>query len=127
MAYECLKGGAHVRAVLEQTPMFDKLPLAVQLLHQWPKLIEGSRFLSKMVLSGVPLRFRTRIIEARGSGALEQVVTARVDGCGGTIPGEEKVYQTPLLAVGYGFSANIELAQMAGCPVNSWLSAAAGW
>ena len=115
VAYECLKAGAHVRAVLEQTPMLDKFPLALQLLHQWPKLIEGGRFLGKLVFSAVPMHFRTRIIEARGSGAIDQVVSARVDGCGRTISGEEKIYHTRLLATGYGFSANIELAQMAGC------------
>jgi NADPH-dependent 2,4-dienoyl-CoA reductase/sulfur reductase-like enzyme len=115
VAYEALKAGAHVQAVLEQTPMFDKLPLAWQLLYQLPKLSEGARFISKLVLSGVPMRFSTRIIEARGKGALEQVVSAPVDGSGRTVCGKEKIYRTPLLAAGYGFSPNIELAQMAGC------------
>jgi bacterioferritin-associated ferredoxin len=78
-------------------------------------LVEGGRFLSKLVLSGVPMRFRTRIIEARGNGSLEQVVSAPVDGSGHAISGREKTYPTPLLATGHGFSANIELAQMAGC------------
>jgi D-hydroxyproline dehydrogenase subunit alpha len=115
VAYEALKAGARVRAVLEQTPMWNKLPLAMQLPRQWPKLTEGARFLSRLVLSGVPLRFSTRIVEARGSGALEQVVTAPVDGKGHPLSGREKIYPTQLLATGYGFSANIELAQMAGC------------
>jgi NADPH-dependent 2,4-dienoyl-CoA reductase/sulfur reductase-like enzyme len=126
VAYECLKAGAHVRAVLEQTRMFDKLPLAGQLLHQWPKLIEGGRFLSKLIFSGVPMRFSTRIIEARGNGALEQVVSARVDGRGHTVHGKEKTYPTQMLAVGYGFSANIELAQMAGCQ-SEYSAERGGW
>jgi NADPH-dependent 2,4-dienoyl-CoA reductase/sulfur reductase-like enzyme len=115
VAYEALKAGARVQAVLEQSGMFDKAPLAWQLLHQLPKLSEGARFMSRLVFSGVPMRFNTRIVEARGSGALEQVVSAPVDGSGRVVAGKEKTYRTSLLAVGYGFSANIELALMAGC------------
>jgi NADPH-dependent 2,4-dienoyl-CoA reductase/sulfur reductase-like enzyme len=126
VAYEALKAGARVQAVLEQTGMFDKWPLAWQLLHQLPKLSEGARFISKLVLSGVPMRFRTRIIEARGNGALEQVVSAPVDGSGRTVGGREKTYRTPLLAVGFGFSANIELAQMAGCQTD-YAAEKGGW
>jgi NADPH-dependent 2,4-dienoyl-CoA reductase/sulfur reductase-like enzyme len=126
VAYEALKAGAHVQAVLEQTPMFDKLPLAWQLLYQLPKLSEGARFISKLVLSGVPMRFSTRIIEARGKGALEQVVSAPVDGSGRTVCGKEKIYRTPLLAAGYGFSPNIELAQMAGCQ-SEYAAERGGW
>ena len=126
VAYEALKAGAHVQAVLEQTGMFDKIPLAWQLLHQLPKLAEGGRFISKLVFSGVPMRFKTRIIEARGSGSVEQVVTAPVDGSGQALSGREKIYHTPLLAVGYGFSANIELGQMAGCH-SEFACARGGW
>jgi NADPH-dependent 2,4-dienoyl-CoA reductase/sulfur reductase-like enzyme len=115
VAYECLRAGAKPRAVLEQTPMWNKLPLGWQVLHQLPKLTEGSRFLSRLFFSGVPLRFSTRIVEARGNGTLAQVVSAPVDGSGRMKSGREKIYPTQLLATGYGFSANIELAQMAGC------------
>ena len=115
VAYEALHAGARVQAVLEQTPMWNKLPLAAQLPRQWPKLIEGVRFLSKLAFSAVPVRFNTRIIEARGDGSLAQVVSAPVDGSGRIVSGREKIYRTPLLATGYGFAANIELAQMAGC------------
>jgi NADPH-dependent 2,4-dienoyl-CoA reductase/sulfur reductase-like enzyme len=126
VAYECLRSGARVGALLEQTPWLDKLPLAGPMLQQWSKLTAGSRFLSKLIFSGVPMHFSTRIIEARGNGALEQVVSARVDGRGNTISGREKMYQTPLLAVGYGFAANIELAQMAGCSIE-FLAERGGW
>ncbi|MCX6556136.1 MAG: FAD/NAD(P)-binding oxidoreductase [Candidatus Aminicenantes bacterium] len=126
VAYECLKAGAKLRAVLEQTPMWNKFPLAWQVLHQLPKLTEGSRFLSRLFFSGVPLRFSTRIIEARGDGSLAQVVSAPVDGKGRVCSGREKIYPTPLLATGYGFSANIELAQMAGC-LSEFAAERGGW
>lgn len=126
VAYECVKAGARVHAVLEQTPMLDKLPLAWQLLHQLPKLSEGARFISRLALARVPLRFRTRIVEARGSGSLAEVVSAKVDASGRTVSGREKILRTPLLAAGYGFAANIELAQMAGCQ-SEYKAERGGW
>lgn len=126
VAYECLRAGGRVRAVLERTGMFDQLPLAAQLPRFWPKLTEGARFFSKIVFSGVPLRFRTRVLEARGRGRLEQVVAAKVDGSGKIVPGREKTYGIPLLAVSHGFAANVELAQMAGCDIE-FLPERGGW
>jgi len=126
VAYECLKAGAGVRAVLERTGVADKLPLAAQLPMQLPKLSEGVRFLSKILFSGVALRFRQRVLEARGSGRLEQVVAAKVDALGKIIPGREKTYAIPLLAVSNGFAANVELAQMAGCEIE-FLDERGGW
>ncbi|MBE0664470.1 MAG: FAD-dependent oxidoreductase [Candidatus Aminicenantes bacterium] len=126
VAYECLKAGAGVRAVLERTGVADKLPLAAQLPLQLPKLSEGVRFLSKIMFSGVALRFRQRLLEARGSGRLEQVVAAKVDASGKIIPGREKTYAIPLLAVSNGFAANVELAQMAGCDIE-FLDERGGW
>jgi len=126
VAYECLQAGGRVRAVLERTGVFDKLPLLAQLPRQLPKLSEGARFLSRILFSGVPLRFRTRVLEARGRGRLEQVVTAKVDGSGKIIPGRGKTYEIPLLAVSNGFAANVELAQMAGCDIR-FLDERGGW
>jgi NADPH-dependent 2,4-dienoyl-CoA reductase/sulfur reductase-like enzyme len=126
VAYECLKAGGRVAAVLERTGVFDKLPLAAQLPRQLPKLTEGARFLSRIIFSGVPLRFRTRVMEARGSGRLEQVIATKVDGSGKVIPGREKTYAVPLLAVSHGFAANVELAQMAGCAIE-FLDERGGW
>ena len=111
---------------MERTGIFDTLPLAAQLPFQLPKLTEGARFLSRMLFSGVPLRFRSRVLEARGKGALEQVVTARVDGSGRIIPGREKICKIPLLAISHGFAANVELAQMAGCDIE-YLDERGGW
>ncbi len=126
VAYESLRAGARVHAVLERTGVLDKLPLLAQLPRQLPKLTEGARFMSKILFSGVPLRFRSRVLEARGSGRLEQAVWARVDGSGKVIPGREKTCDIPLLAVSHGFAANVELAQMAGCDIQ-FMDERGGW
>jgi len=115
VAYEALKNGVRLPGILEQTGLLDKIQMIGQLPHQFSKFVEGARFLSRIYLSGVPVHYRTRIVEARGAKELEEVVTARVDRHGQIVPGSEKIYKTNTLAVGYGFVANIELPQLAGC------------
>ena len=115
VAYEMLRHGARVKAVLEQTPMLSKAMLLGQVFHQWPKFAEGARFLSRIYLSGVPVRYTSQVIEARGNGRLQEVVIGRVDSRGNPIAGKEQVIPSGLLAVGNGFAANIELGIAAGC------------
>jgi len=115
VAYETLRNRVKVIAILEQTAMLNKLKLASQFFRQFSKFVEGAKFISKIALSGVPVKFRRKIVEARGTESLQEVVTARVDKMGRAIPGSEKIHKTGALAVGYGFTANIELPQLAGC------------
>jgi len=118
VAYELVKNGAKVPAVYEQSPLLDKLQLMPALMHQVSKAIEGARFMSRLLFSGTAMRFRHRVIEARGSGSVESVVLARVDQHGRTIQGSEKIVPTQALAIGYGFVPNVELLQMAGCQLD---------
>jgi NAD(P)H-nitrite reductase large subunit len=67
-----------------------------------------------------------RIVEARGKSDLTAVVAARTDPRRHILPGTERIYHTDTLAVGYGFSPNIELPQQAGCAV-SYAADKGGW
>jgi len=113
--YEYLKNGGKLLGILEQSTMLDKVRFLPQLPFQFAKFSEGGKFVAKILFSGVPIRFRHKVIEARGDKALEEVVTAKVDAKGGVISGTEKTYSTQALAVGYGFVPNIEAPQLAGC------------
>jgi NADPH-dependent 2,4-dienoyl-CoA reductase/sulfur reductase-like enzyme len=115
VGYELVKNGAAVPAVYEQSGLIDKVKLMPALLHQMSKVSEGARYMSKLVLNGVGIRYRHRVIEARGNGALESVVVAKVGPDGRVIPGREKIIPTEALAIGYGFVPNVELLQLAGC------------
>jgi NADPH-dependent 2,4-dienoyl-CoA reductase/sulfur reductase-like enzyme len=126
VAYEFLKAKGKVLAVLEQSGMTDKLKMLPQLFHQPSKLSEGARFLSKLFFSGTPVRYRRKIVEARGNGALEEVVVAKADKYGKAVEGTEKIYKTPALAIGYGFVANIEGPQLAGCDLE-YSDSRGGW
>jgi thioredoxin reductase len=115
VGYEFLKNKGKLSAILEQTGMMDKIKMLPLLFHQFSKFAEGGKFLSKIYLSGVPIKYRRKIVEARGSNGVEEVVVGKVDASGKLIEGTEKIYKTNALAVGYGFVPNIEGPQMAGC------------
>jgi NADPH-dependent 2,4-dienoyl-CoA reductase/sulfur reductase-like enzyme len=115
VAHDFAKNGGTVVAVLEQTSMVDKLAFLTQVPHQFSKLAEGARYVSKLLFSGVPIRHSTKIIEARGDRYVREVLTAKVDQKGAVRRGSERIYQTSALAIGYGFTPNIELPQLAGC------------
>ncbi|MBW2311814.1 MAG: NAD(P)/FAD-dependent oxidoreductase [Deltaproteobacteria bacterium] len=115
VAYEFVINKGTVLSVLEQTMLLDNISLIGRLLYQFPKFPEGLRYLAKLLISGVPIRYGTQLIEARGDTGLTEVVAARVDRSGRVREGTEKVFKTRALAVGHGFVPNIELPQLAGC------------
>ena len=80
----------------------------------------------RLAAARVPVKHGFRIVEARGRRHLEAVLAARVNGRGGLIRGTEQVCSTDTLAVGHGFSPNIELPQQAGCAV-SYDADKGGW
>ncbi len=118
VAYEFTRNNGTVVSILEQTMLMDKMPLIGQLLYQFPKYTEGFKYLAKLLISGVPLKYGTQLIEARGDTCLTEVVAARVDRSGRMREGTEKAFKTRALAVGHGFAPNIELPQLAGCQLD---------
>ena len=126
VGYEFLKNKGKLFAVLEQSGMIDKVKMVPTLFHQFSKLIEGAKYLSRFFFSGVPVKFRRKIVEARGNGSLEEVVVGKVDAEGKLIEGTEKIYKTEALGVGYGFVPNIEGPQLAGCDLE-FSESKGGW
>lgn len=118
LAAEILANGGKVMAVLDQSSLADKLKVVTAGTAIGPKLLEGAVYLMRLVAARVPIKQMVRIVEARGRQSLEAVVVARVDAHGHVRQGTETVYATDTLAVGYGFTPNIELPHQAGCRVN---------
>jgi NADPH-dependent 2,4-dienoyl-CoA reductase/sulfur reductase-like enzyme len=126
VGYEFLKNKGKVMAILQQTGMMDKIKMLPLLFHQFSKFAEGGKFLTRIFFSGVPMKYRRKIIEARGNGTLEEVVVGKTDAQGKLIAGSEKKYKTSALAVGYGFVPNIEGPQLAGCQLE-YSKSKGGW
>ncbi len=115
VGYEFLKNKGKLLGIMEQTGMMDKIKMLPLLLHQFSKFAEGGKFLSRIYLSGVPVKYRRKIVEARGKNSLEEVVIGKTDPNGKLIEGTEKIYKTNTMGVGYGFIPNIEGPQLADC------------
>jgi len=117
-AYEFIKNGAKVRAVMESTGVSGKIKLLPVLLHNFSKITEGIRYVGKIGLAGVPIKFNRRIIEARGRESLEEVVIGKTDSEGKIVIGSEKIVETDGFAYSYGFVPNVELPNLAGCKLS---------
>jgi NADPH-dependent 2,4-dienoyl-CoA reductase/sulfur reductase-like enzyme len=115
VADDLLRSGGQVAAVVDEAGLGTGLPRPGLVAAQWHKFAQGGAVLARLLAHGTPVLPRTRILAARGDGHLREVVTARVDGAGAVIPGSERTHAAGALAVGFGFSANIDAARLAGC------------
>jgi NADPH-dependent 2,4-dienoyl-CoA reductase/sulfur reductase-like enzyme len=79
------------------------------------KLGEGVGDAAKLVRHKVPVRTRSMVVTAHGEQALEAVTVARVDAAGNAAPGSEETVEVDTLAVGWGFTPQLELPLALGC------------
>jgi len=126
VACDIRKNGGRVQAVFDEMPLSLRIPPPGLLAGHFLKFLQGGVLLARLLRAGVVVRNRTRIVEARGDGRLREVVSARVDRCGNVIPGSAKAHPAECLGVGFGFTANIELAQLAGCGL-AFNASLGGW
>ncbi len=115
VAADVISHGGRVTNLFDESSMARKMGMILRLLGHRDKLKEGMGQLFRIVFSRTRLRHRYRIIEACGDRQLEAVRVARIDPDGLPSPKMESVYPCECLAIGNGFSANIELGLLAGC------------
>jgi NADPH-dependent 2,4-dienoyl-CoA reductase/sulfur reductase-like enzyme len=75
---------------------------------------EGLQYLGKLKRAGVRPLNGWAAIHAHGVDRLEAVTLARLDASGRPVAGSERHLEADLLLLNYGFTANSELARMAG-------------
>jgi NADPH-dependent 2,4-dienoyl-CoA reductase/sulfur reductase-like enzyme len=117
VAGEFLRHGGTPLSILDMGRARDKFLMLTRAIHQHSKVTEGVLDLARIFLARVPLYLRTAVVEARGGAELGAVVAAKIGKDGSILQGTERIYRTESLAVGYGFTPNIELAQLAGCTI----------
>ncbi|MBL0402682.1 FAD-dependent oxidoreductase [Microvirga aerilata] len=107
VAWQYVKAGAKVAAVLDTSPLSAKLHLLRGLFAQPSVVLRGFRYVTELMARGVAVRFGVQPILIDG--------TARVEGVVWRERGEE--HRLTCDAVGYGFSLRSEtqLADLAGC------------
>lgn len=119
VAASLLEAGSRVRAVLEAGR-----PAAVargwlhrprELAAQSGKARELASYTGALARHRVPFRPGRGVIEARGTGRVEEVVTAALRADWSVVPGSERVLAVDALCVSHGFTPRLELPLAAGC------------
>ena len=115
LARQLLSKGGKVAALLNHATFTEMLRFSAMLPRHPAKLVDGVRSMAALLTAGVPVYSGCRIVEARGRDRLESVTVARRDHHGGVLAGTERSFRVDCLAVGFGFTPNIELLLQAGC------------
>lgn len=126
LSAEFLRNHGKLLSILDFGGPREKLLMLTQGFHHFSKVMEGARYLAAILTARVPFHHRTMVIEARGRGELDTVVAAGVSSSGSVMGGTERVYRTGCLAVGWGYTPNIELPQRAGCGL-TYNTTMGGW
>lgn len=79
------------------------------------KLAEGVGYAATLARHRVPYRLRSTVLEAHGDDQVREVTTARLDSSGMIRPGSEERVPVDVLAVGWGFTPQLELPLALGC------------
>lgn len=106
--------GATVVGVHEAASPRAWLRHAGAVLRNANKLGEGLGYASTLARHRVPVRSRSVLVAAHGTDRLEAVTVASV-GRGGIVPGSERRLECDTLAVGWGFTPQLELPLELGC------------
>ncbi len=118
--------GAEIVAVLEATRVSEWLPYATAVWGNWDRLREGWYYVNRLRHAGVPYRFGQTVIQAIGETNVEAAVVARLDRQGRPIAGSRETVKIDTVCLGFGFSPNVELTQLAGC-AHEFDPARGGW
>ncbi|GAA1679329.1 FAD/NAD(P)-binding oxidoreductase [Glycomyces endophyticus] len=81
------------------------------------KLPELARYAASLARHRVPYRSRTAVIEAHGASSVASATVARVDRDWTPVPGSERRVEVDAVAVGFGFTPQLELAVAARCRI----------
>ncbi|MCX4831485.1 NAD(P)/FAD-dependent oxidoreductase [Streptomyces sp. NBC_00006] len=123
VAASLIEAGARVREVLEaSTPAtlargWGRRPW--ELAAQAGKASELAEYSALLARHRVPYRTGRTVIEARGDGCVEEVVTARLRADWSVVQGSERTVAVDAVCVSHGFSPQLELPLAAGCALRA--------
>ncbi|WP_316744632.1 FAD-dependent oxidoreductase [Streptomyces sp. MK7] len=80
---------------------------------------ELAEYTALLLRHRVPCRVGRTVVEARGDGRVEEVVTARLRADWSVVPGTERTAPVDAVCVSHGFSPQLELPVAAGCTLRS--------
>ncbi|WP_225858968.1 NAD(P)/FAD-dependent oxidoreductase [Streptomyces albicerus] len=107
--------GAKVAALVESADPKAFARHARVLAAHPGKLAEGARYAAELARHWVRAHVRHTVVAAHGTGRLEAVTVAALDGAGRVRAGTERRIPCDTLAVGHGMLPHIDLAEALGC------------
>jgi thioredoxin reductase/bacterioferritin-associated ferredoxin len=126
VAYELLKGGAKLVAVVEATSMRGLWRYAQKLLKQPRLMWDGMKYLTALRLHRVPFIQSHVITRAVGHDEVEETVIAAADKNWQPIPGTERTFKVDTICLGYGLIPNTDLTRQCGC-IHEYVPIHGGW
>ena len=115
MATGLALAGADVIGVFEANSAtgFRRHPAAIA--GNLGKLVEGAGYAGTMLRYRIPYRTRTTVVAAHGAGRVAAATVARLDADWRLLPGSEQRLDCDAVAVGYGFTPQLEIPLQLGC------------
>ncbi|MEU5344479.1 NAD(P)/FAD-dependent oxidoreductase [Streptomyces sp. NPDC020766] len=107
--------GAKVAALVESADPRNFARQARVLAAHPAKLAEGARYAAELARHRVRAQVRSTVVAAHGTGRLEAVTVAALDGDGRVRPGTGRRIACDTLAVGHGMLPHTDLAETLGC------------
>lgn len=104
------KAGVEVVAVCDANALSRWAATPLRAVQEPGKLLEGVEYAATMLRHRIEFRTRTIVSEIRGSSRAEQAVLQKVDARGRAVPGSERTVEADLVALGWGFTPQLELA-----------------
>ena len=114
VAYALISAGGNVVAVVEANDPVGLARHARSVLPAAGKSADLAKFVTALAKKRVPYLRRHRVRRAAGTGRLESVTISRVDGDWRGVARSERVMECDALAIGYGFTAQTDLAGQVG-------------
>ena len=133
VAAQLAEAGARVACVALLTPLAAMARRPLALWSGRAVVREGLAYLRTLRRARVPILGCWTPVRAEGTEAVESLTVARHDGRGRPVAGEERRFDVDLVAMNFGFTANSELARMAGAVVGfnpgygGWVPECDGW
>jgi NADPH-dependent 2,4-dienoyl-CoA reductase/sulfur reductase-like enzyme len=109
------RAGAEVVGVFEAgSPSGFRRHLAT-IAGNLDKLAEGAEYLGTLLRHRIPYRTRRTVVAAHGADRVTAVTVARLDADWRVLPGTEQRLDCDAIAVGYGFTPQLEIPLQLGC------------
>ena len=110
------EAGAQVVGIFEAAgapTAFARHPVSVA--RNSAKVLEGVRYAWVLARHRIPYRTRTAVIAAHGTDSVTGVLVAKLDRNWNVVDGSQRELECDTVAVGYGFTPQLELALQLGC------------